>query len=47
MKEIVKKKQEILVGSSKLESLKKRNFDKNNYFIENMAYNKYVAYATL
>ena len=45
MKEIVKKKQEILVGSSKLESLKKKNFDKNNYFIENMAYNKAFLHA--
>lgn len=44
MTEILKKKQEILVGSSKLNSLKENHFDKNKFFVENMMHNKAFLY---
>ena len=44
MTEISKKKQEILVGSSKLNLLKENHFDKNKFFVENMMHNKAFLY---
>ena len=45
MTEILKKKQEILVGSSKLNSLQENYFDKNQFFVKNMMHNKAFLYS--
>ena len=45
MDKILKKKQEILVGSTKLKTNKNKNFEKNYYFINNMQFNKAYTYA--
>ena len=45
MDKILKKKQEILVGSTKLKTNKNKNFEKNDYFINNMQFNKAYTYA--
>ena len=40
MKKIKLEKQEILVGSSRLSSMNEKSFDRVNYMLKNMEFNK-------
>ena len=47
MSEIAIKEQEILVGSSRLTNINKNSFDRVNYMLTNMEYNKAYIYTVL